>query len=202
MADRIADAIDGDERLLVEAGTGTGQDARLPGAGAAVGPQGRRQHRHQDAAGPDRDASTCRACARCSIAPACCRAARVGRDEGPVELRLPAPPRRARPRSDRWSPSPSWTRIARVRGRDRRRATAPTCAELADDAPLWGEIAATPETRIGPRCAYFESCFVTAMRRRAAAAPLIVVNHHLFFADLALRSALARGAGAAARTTS
>jgi ATP-dependent DNA helicase DinG len=60
--------------------------------------------------------------------------------------------------------------------------------DLADDAPLWGEIAATPETRIGPRCAFFESCFVTTMRRRAAAAPLIVVNHHLFFADLALKS--------------
>ena len=26
------------------------------------------------------------------------------------------------------------------------------------------------------------------MRRRAAAAPLVIVNHHLFFADLALRS--------------
>ena len=26
------------------------------------------------------------------------------------------------------------------------------------------------------------------MRRRAAAAPLIIVNHHLFFADLALRA--------------
>ncbi len=61
-------------------------------------------------------------------------------------------------------------------------------AELADEAPLWNEIAATPETRIGPRCSFFESCFVTAMRRRAAAAPLVIVNHHLFFADLALRA--------------
>ncbi len=61
-------------------------------------------------------------------------------------------------------------------------------AELADEAPLWSEVAATPETRIGPRCAFFESCFVTSMRRRAAAAPLVIVNHHLFFADLALRA--------------
>ncbi|HSS40655.1 MAG TPA: ATP-dependent DNA helicase, partial [Polyangia bacterium] len=60
--------------------------------------------------------------------------------------------------------------------------------DLADEAPVWGEIAATPETRIGPRCAFFESCFVTAMRRRAAAARLVIVNHHLFFADLALRA--------------
>ena len=34
---------------------------------------------------------------------------------------------------------------------------------------LWGDVTATPETRIGPRCEYFESCFVTGMRRRAAA---------------------------------
>ena len=61
-------------------------------------------------------------------------------------------------------------------------------ADLPDDATVWGEIAATPETRIGPRCAYFESCFVTGMRRRAAAAPLVIVNHHLFFADLALKA--------------
>src|SRR5206468_5659507 len=60
--------------------------------------------------------------------------------------------------------------------------------DLADDSSLWGEIAATPETRVGPRCAFFESCFVTGMRRRAAAAPLVIVNHHLFFADLALRA--------------
>src|SRR6185436_19053591 len=60
--------------------------------------------------------------------------------------------------------------------------------DLADDAPLWGDISATTETRIGPRCEYFETCFVTGMRRRAAAAPLIIVNHHLFFADLALKA--------------
>ncbi len=61
-------------------------------------------------------------------------------------------------------------------------------SSLPDDAPLWRDIAATAETRLGPRCAYFESCFVTQARRRAQAADLVVVNHHLFFADLALRS--------------
>jgi ATP-dependent DNA helicase DinG len=61
-------------------------------------------------------------------------------------------------------------------------------AELSDDSPLWREVSATPETRIGSRCAYFERCFVTGMRRRAVDAQLVVANHHLFFADLALRS--------------
>jgi ATP-dependent DNA helicase DinG len=61
--------------------------------------------------------------------------------------------------------------------------------ELPDDAPLWREVSATPETRLGPRCPYFERCFVTQARRRAQQAEIIIVNHHLFFADLALRSA-------------
>ena len=69
--------------------------------------------------------------------------------------------------------------------------------ELADDAPLWGEIAATPETRIGPRCAFFESCFVTAMRRRAAAAPLVHRQPPPLLRRPGDEVALARGAGAA-----
>ena len=50
------------------------------------------------------------------------------------------------------------------------------------------DVQATPETRIGARCTFFEKCFVTQMRRRAADAQLVIVNHHLYFADLALRS--------------
>ncbi len=62
-------------------------------------------------------------------------------------------------------------------------------SDLPDDSPLWREIASSPETRIGARCAYNDSCFVTAMRRNAATANIVVANHHLFFADLALRGA-------------
>jgi ATP-dependent DNA helicase DinG len=60
--------------------------------------------------------------------------------------------------------------------------------DLPEDAPLWREITATPETRLGARCPYFERCFVTGMRRRAAEAQIVLTNHHLFFADLALRA--------------
>jgi ATP-dependent DNA helicase DinG len=60
---------------------------------------------------------------------------------------------------------------------------------LAEDAPVWAEITTTPDTRIGPRCPYFERCFVTGARRAADKADLILVNHHLYFADLALRAA-------------
>jgi ATP-dependent DNA helicase DinG len=58
---------------------------------------------------------------------------------------------------------------------------------LAEDDAIWPRIAASSERRIGPSCQYFESCYVTRMKREAAAARIVVVNHHLFFADLALR---------------
>jgi len=61
--------------------------------------------------------------------------------------------------------------------------------DLPDDSPLWREIASSPETRLGARCEHHERCFVTGMRRQAASADIVVANHHLFFADLALRGA-------------
>jgi ATP-dependent DNA helicase DinG len=60
---------------------------------------------------------------------------------------------------------------------------------LAEDAPLWREVTTTPDARVGPRCPHFERCFITQARRLADKAELILVNHHLYFADLALRSA-------------
>lgn len=58
---------------------------------------------------------------------------------------------------------------------------------MAEDDPLRAEVASSSDTRLGVTCQYFDECFVTRMRREAERARLIVVNHHLFFADLALR---------------
>jgi ATP-dependent DNA helicase DinG len=73
-------------------------------------------------------------------------------------------------------------------------------AHLAEGDPLWREVASSSETRIGSSCGYYERCFVTRMKREAEGARLLVVNHHLFFADLAVKLAAARrgfsGAGA------
>ena len=60
---------------------------------------------------------------------------------------------------------------------------------LSEGAPLWTEVTTTPDARIGPRCPYFERCFITQARRMAESAQLILVNHHLYFADRALRAA-------------
>jgi ATP-dependent DNA helicase DinG len=59
--------------------------------------------------------------------------------------------------------------------------------ELAEDDPIWSEVAASSDTRVGSTCQYFDDCFITHMKRQAELAQVVVVNHHLFFADLALR---------------
>jgi ATP-dependent DNA helicase DinG len=58
---------------------------------------------------------------------------------------------------------------------------------LPDDSDLWARLDARRDTCTGQKCAEFNRCFVTAMHQRAAEADVIIVNHHLFFADLALR---------------
>jgi ATP-dependent DNA helicase DinG len=60
--------------------------------------------------------------------------------------------------------------------------------DLPEDAAVWRDVSSSSETRIGAGCDYFERCFVTRMRRDAEEAQIVVVNHHLFLADLALRS--------------
>ncbi len=61
-------------------------------------------------------------------------------------------------------------------------------ADLPEESDVWREVASSSDTRIGAPCEHFDACFVTRMRRRADAAQIVIVNHHLFLADLALRS--------------
>jgi len=58
---------------------------------------------------------------------------------------------------------------------------------LPDDSGLWGKLDARRDTCTGKKCPSFNPCFVTGMHQRAEEADLIIVNHHLFFADLALK---------------
>jgi ATP-dependent DNA helicase DinG len=58
---------------------------------------------------------------------------------------------------------------------------------LSEDEPVWREVSSSSDTRIGAPCPHYDECFVTRMKQKAEAARIVVVNHHLFFADLALR---------------
>ncbi len=59
--------------------------------------------------------------------------------------------------------------------------------ELPDDFLLWRHLNARRETCTGQKCPDFKACFVTKVRQRALESDIVIVNHHLFFADLALR---------------
>ncbi len=61
-------------------------------------------------------------------------------------------------------------------------------SNLPENLPFWRHIDARSDTCLGQKCSDYEACFVTRMRQRALDADIIVVNHHLFFADLALRN--------------
>ena len=60
-------------------------------------------------------------------------------------------------------------------------------AELPETSLLWPKLDARTEACIGQKCSQWERCFITEMRRRAMESDIIIVNHHLFFADLAIK---------------
>ena len=61
-------------------------------------------------------------------------------------------------------------------------------SSLPEHLPFWRHIDARSDTCLGQKCPDYDACFITRMRQRALDADIIVVNHHLFFADLALRN--------------
>jgi ATP-dependent DNA helicase DinG len=63
-------------------------------------------------------------------------------------------------------------------------------SNLPEHLSFWRHIDARSETCLGQKCQDYDPCFITRMRDRAQHADLIVVNHHLFFADLALRGSM------------
>jgi len=60
-------------------------------------------------------------------------------------------------------------------------------AGLPESSPLWSRLDARSEACLGSTCPDYQRCFVTEMRRKAQESDIVIVNHHLFFADLAVR---------------
>ena len=62
---------------------------------------------------------------------------------------------------------------------------------LPESSALWHKLDARSEACLGSTCPDYRHCFITELRRRATESDLIIVNHHLFFADAAVRAAAA-----------
>ena len=60
-------------------------------------------------------------------------------------------------------------------------------AALPEASALWHKLDARTDTCLGQKCSVWDNCFITEMRRRAMESDIIIVNHHLFFADLAIK---------------
>jgi len=73
-----------------------------------------------------------------------------------------------------WSRTTTTGDLAEVPGLDERSALIPLITSNRDNC-------------LGSTCPHWRDCHVNAARREAMAADVVVINHHLFFADLAVR---------------
>jgi len=60
-------------------------------------------------------------------------------------------------------------------------------SRVPESAPIWNLVTSTRDTCLGAECQYYQDCFVMKARKEAQQADVVVVNHHLFFADVALK---------------
>jgi ATP-dependent DNA helicase DinG len=60
-------------------------------------------------------------------------------------------------------------------------------SELPEESPVWPQVTSTADNCLGAECDHIESCYLSIARRRAQEADVLVVNHHLLFADMALK---------------
>ena len=58
---------------------------------------------------------------------------------------------------------------------------------MSENDPLWPLVTSTRENCLNNKCSYYEECFLTQARRKALESDVVVVNHHLFLADLSLK---------------
>lgn len=60
-------------------------------------------------------------------------------------------------------------------------------AEVPEDSQVWPYVTSTADNCLGQNCPLWQDCFLVKARRKAQEADIVVVNHHLFFADLAIK---------------
>ena len=172
--------------LVAEAGTGTGKTLAYLVPGGALRPARDRLHRHQDAAGADLVEGHA-AAARAPAASSSHAAYLKGRSNYFCLARADefarAPTFAVREEAALWPRIEAWARETETG--DRARSTCPTSSSPGRTSrrparPASGASATATRSASSPGPA-----------RRAAEADVLLVNHHLFFADLAMRTSRA-----------
>ena len=182
MAQAVAQAIDGQHALVAEAGTGVGKTfaylvpAMLSGARVLVSTATKSLQDQLFL----RDLPRLRDALHMPVSLALLKGRssylcthRLGQARQSAQL----PDRwavRSLAKIEQWSRATTSGDLAEIDGLDERSSVIPL-------------VTSTRENCLGSECPDFRSCFVMKARRDAMAADLVVVNHHLFFADMALR---------------
>ena len=182
MADAVQRALEAQQTLIVEAGTGTGKTfaylvAALLSQRRAVVSTGTRHLQDQLF---HRDLPTVRKALNLPVQVAQLK----GRANYLCQHRLSV----ARAEG-RFASRDELDQLARVQdwsGRTRSGDIA-ELSSVAEDAAIWPRVTSTTENCLGQDCDWYGQCHVLVARRRAQDAELVVVNHHLLFADMALK---------------
>ncbi|WP_455198939.1 ATP-dependent DNA helicase [Kaarinaea lacus] len=180
MAEAVADALDHDGLLIAEAGTGTGKTfaylvpALLSGKKVMIS-TGTKNLQDQLF---HRDLPTVRDALGVSSFIALLK----GRANYLCHHRLEL----LEGRRMRAEQQDQLARIRSWRGRTSRGDIA-ELSEIPEDSAIWPMVTSTTDNCLGSECPAYSDCFVMKARKDAQAADVLVVNHHLFFADMALR---------------
>ena len=59
--------------------------------------------------------------------------------------------------------------------------------DVSEDDAIWPSVTSTVENCLGAECPSYQKCHVVKARQKAQKADVVIINHHLFFADLALK---------------
>jgi len=60
-------------------------------------------------------------------------------------------------------------------------------SQIDEQDMIWQKVTSTTDNCLGQECDYYDRCHLVEARRQAQAADVVVINHHLLFADMALR---------------
>lgn len=183
MAQAVAEALDGDQHLVVEAGTGTGKTfaylapAILSGYKVIIS-TGTKNLQDQLFL---RDLPVLRDALGLAFKAALLKGrsnylCRHRLDKAPLDHRS-----RTREMDDLLERVRSWSN----------RTQSGDVAELSDipeQTPLWPLITSNNDNCLGQECPEIKNCHLMEARRQAQEADLVVINHHLLCADFALKA--------------
>ena len=182
MAKAIAEAIAGQSTLIAEAGTGTGKTfaylvPALLWGGKTIVSTGTKNLQDQLFL---RDIPTVRAALRAPVSVALLK----GRSNYVCHYHLERTMQNGRMTSrDDIGHLREISRFIKMTGSGDKAEL----AKVPENATIWNLVTSTRETCMGAECQYYQDCFVMKARREAQQADVVVVNHHLFFADVALK---------------